>query len=553
MAQFEWDCNDSAPAFPIDYSQRGLARCLGEDPRSIHRYIAAHTWFQDKLEDQFYREDAKITVKDRRKNAAVSIPVESALFFKCYHKLAAGKYHKAMCAEDPKRMEAILPEFTHELCRLLREEIEKENAGSCYYRRVLYGNSVFQKESMTDFWEQELDRRVETLKHLAKGAEAGAQLGVLMDNILNLDRSIINLQRAKRTPLADGEHGGVPGMLDALVQRTVKEVDPDSKNCYATYLVEDMPLPGQNKTLHDAFDELNATTKRPEKLEILEKCARERYLQHLDAADGEAPFEAMYKNAAAYLKPETGPEQEKLLERLVEARCKQYCMALLDRCRIVSEPPAAEPDPAFARLQYVAILADGLVNAVFGSVQQRYDETIRLISCLHMVRFGMEHREKHKEAAPEEVQQALELVDRLCPEVDEENNLTFREALRFRSLFAAMWKQTGRRDLFDPETKRLCCPKEATEVICQAGREAVEFFGGKTAWIPHESEIVEAMLRRYDEIVSHPGRYYRYECTLEFAPPLLLFGLMLVLKDAVAEYAPMITSDMKQLLYHRGE
>ena len=54
----------------------------------------------------------------RKSNAIISIPAESAVFFKCFYELViTEKYHAAFCSGDDDIPEEILAQFLHDLCR----------------------------------------------------------------------------------------------------------------------------------------------------------------------------------------------------------------------------------------------------------------------------------------------------------------------------------------------------------------------------------------------------------------------------------------------------
>ena len=84
---FEWLSGNggNGPVFPIDYSQRSFAEYLGRDPRQVKRYLIDHPFFRDILQEQFCKNQGNGKFPNRSDNAIISIPAESAVFFKCFY------------------------------------------------------------------------------------------------------------------------------------------------------------------------------------------------------------------------------------------------------------------------------------------------------------------------------------------------------------------------------------------------------------------------------------------------------------------------------------
>ena len=173
---FEWLSGNggNGPVFPIDYSQRSFAEYLGRDPRQVKRYLIDHPFFRDILQEQFCKNQGNGKFPNRSDNAIISIPAESAVFFKCFYELViTEKYHAAFCSGDDDIPEEILAQFLHDLCRKISLSIEGDaEKGNPYCRHVLYKNEIFRQELLSDLWTQELEPRVKKIRELSKTAIA---------------------------------------------------------------------------------------------------------------------------------------------------------------------------------------------------------------------------------------------------------------------------------------------------------------------------------------------------------------------------------------------
>lgn len=547
---FEWTCNSSKPVFPIDYSQRNLATLLNEDPRKINNY----NLFKDNvLKEQFHNStaDKEKSQPDREKNAAISFPIESIPFFKCFYQLTTDpKYYPAFSSKSNDIPQDVMNDFILDLCRNLRDEVKgNQIPGNKYCRQSLYKNETFQSQALADLWAQEVTSRYEHLLDIARTTEPLAQQNALIRCILFLDQNILELGYQKQIP---ENQPNLRKMLSCLLQR--KQVKQNSS--YASYYVENIPFSTTTDnatTLHEAFSVLNYTHKQSSKKSAkkpspgLMVAARQAYLSKLDDNSTSSDFEANYNSIAEYLQFQNDPKNQELIAQLVRNRCKQYCISILDQCRLTPDslmPPILEP---YTSLEYVAQLTDCLVNAALCPDCNYYKPTIQLLTCLHMAKYVHDRDLYHTQVVLKEINRDINPIEAACPTVTSRDNPTYQEALQFSGLFADAWKRLYGTDVFSPDTHCVVSLNDAAQKIYQDGLRTAQYFGRENEFFPYSLEDVKGMLNSYEKIVSHPSRFYAYGNLLTFAPQLLTFVLVAVFYCIVESKVPFIIKDLQHL------
>lgn len=552
--QFVWACGNG-PVFPIDYSQRSFAEYLGGDPRLVKRYLVDHPFFQDILQKQFHGSQEEGRAPDRPSNASASIPVESAAFFNCFYDLVTDeKYHATFCSRKKNIPKEKLEQFTHDLCQKIRLKIEDDSIkGNQYYRHTLYKNRTFQQEILSDLWEQELDRRCQEIRELSKTATPEFQMGVLMDCILSLDRNILNLQIAGKKASAPSGKDAIRSLLLSLIQRAQRKGSSE----FASYLLDDIELKGRNAneeetTLKEAFIALSSppSIKRnySESLKALRELVRQSYLEHLDDKIKESQFEKQYRLADQYLSVRNNGTAQKLLQGLVTERCKQYWISVLKQCQITPDCSMPAISEEFSSLKYIAQLADYLVSSALSSCYCQYADTIRVVSYLHMAAQVAAKNSFHTQSVLDQLGGTLtyDPIATACPTVDPENNLTFQETVRFSDLFSTAWKNIYQEAIFHPETKQFLDLEQTAHRIYKDGHDNAAYFGHEE-YFPYSLEDVQKMMTIYEEVISHPTRFYEYVKMLHFAPGLLIFVLMGVFQRETETKIPQITKHIESL------
>lgn len=569
--QFKWISGNSGngPVFPIDYSQRSYAEYLGTDPRQVKRYVIDHPFFRDILRGQFYQNQRDGKFPKRSNNAIISIPAESALFFQCFYELAVDKkYHAAFCSGKDHVSEQILAQFLRDLCQKISLRIEGDDKEeNPYYRHVLYENEVFRQKLLPDLWAQELEPRIEKLKELSKNARTENQLEALMDCILCLDRNIINLMpasqdreigaksnnknlRASNNVAFSPSKIGIQNLLEDLLQREQAEPD-DPTFPFAVYQIDDIVLAeeddlGHAHSLEGAFYELSHHTTKPQT--ELEKFARKMYLKHLGAKRHESNFEMKYLLAMKYLRVWTGVP-EKLLEDLVAERVKLYCTSHLDQCFIT--PPRTIPPikEKYTDLHYIAQLVDSLIYSAISPVFYQYGDIIDLTSCIVKAEYVSDHIKIRMDHIKYQTGWFLfpELFADFRPNVDPKVNLTLLDTKQVAECFSAAWQTLYGEAVLDPENGHILDMNQTAYRIYNDGYKAAEFFN-RTKQFSFTQESIYDMLRTYEEIISTPDRFYKYEELLKFAPNILYSLLLAIYKRKADSTIPMIISHVRLLL-----
>ncbi|MGM9618288.1 MAG: hypothetical protein ACI3W8_00405 [Oscillospiraceae bacterium] len=535
--QFEWLCGNG-PVFPIDYTQRSFAEYLGGDPRLVKRYLVAHPFFRDILQEQFCGSQRAAQLPERSDNAPVSIPVESAVFFDCFYALVTGeKYHAAFCSGRDNIPKEKMAQFIHDLCQELRLKIEDDSVkGNPYCRHALYENRTFRKEILSDLWERELDKRSQKIRELSKTATMEAQLNVLMDCVLCLDRNILNLSLAVEENIAPSGEDAIRSLLLDLLQRERET----GTSAFASYLVDDIALQSgamgaKASTLQEAFIALSdspASRKNSrEDLKNLKKCARQSYLGYLDDKGEEQGFERQYRSADQYLHVRNTGVQKELLQRLVTERCKRYWIPVLAQCRFEPDCSMSPIGEEFSSLRYAAQLVDHLVSTALYPCRHQYADTIRLSSYFHMAACFAAQNDAHTRCVLKQVGETLDYdpIAVRCPIVEPKDNSTFLDTVEFSKMFSCAWKNIYGEDVFDPETKHFLDPEQTARRIYKDGRDSAAYFG-REQYFPFALKGVQKMMSIYEEIISYPERFYAYTKLLNFVPELLIFALMNVFR-----------------------
>lgn len=554
---FEWLSGNggNGPVFPIDYSQRSFAEYLGRDPRQVKRYLIDHPFFRGILQEQFCGNKDNGKFPNRSDNAIVSIPVESAVFFDCFYDLVTGeKYHAAFCSGQGNIPEKKLAQFTHDLCQKIRLKIEDDSVkGNRYCRHALYENRTFRQEILSDLWEQELDRRSREIRELSKTATTEAQLRALMDCILCLDRNILNLRLAGEEVAAPSGKDAIQSLLLDLMKREQKT----GTSAFTSYLVDDIKLQSGNTdvkatTLNAAFVALSCSpvdrNNAHENLKTLKEIARQSYLEKLDGKGEEPEFEKQYRLADQYLNVQNTGVRKEFLQRLVTERCKRYWISVLDQCRITPDCSMPSIGEEFSALKYAAQLADYLVSTALAPCYYQYADAIRLVSYLHMATYIAEQNHFHTQCVLEQLEGTVNYdpITTACPTVELKRNLTFQEAVRFADLFSVAWKNIYGEDVFASETKCFIDLEQTANRIYEDGHSGAAYFG-REEYFPYALEDVRKMMTIYEEVISHPDRFYEYAKLLNFAPELLLFVLMGVFRREAKMKIPQITAHIELL------
>lgn len=537
--KFERVCNANKPVFPIDYSQRGLADLLHENPRVIQRY---NLFAENVLKNQFRNSSMVSRTQgspQREKNGAVSFPVEGVPFFKCFYQLAVSdKYRNALTGAGPQEV----PDgFVDDLCRSLRNEVKDDvKPGSKYCRNALYQNETFQAKALSNLWSQAVTPRYQRLLDEARTTEPAAQQYTLMRCITFLDQALVELRYHGQIPEKKPD---VSALLSCLLRR---EQVKENTSCYARYLVPDSSFAdkdGRPVRLSDAFTALNYAHKT--NLDLLER-ARSGYLSELDKTSRSSDFEATYVSIEEYLHFRNDPNKKELIEKLVRERCRQYCVAVFDRCRFAPDdcvPAVSEP---YTSLEYVAQLADYLVNAALVPDFGYYQPTIRLLTYLYMAYYAHEQNRLHTRAVLTQIGKDLDPIERACPIVDAQENATYQETLRFSALFSDLWKTLYGVEVFDSGTHRFLSLDATAQTIYRDATCVAAYFGCEED-VSFKPEEIRAMLGLYETIVSNPNRFYSYANYLRFAPHLLLCLLMSVFKGIAEVKVPLIAQDILYL------
>lgn len=540
---FEWECNSNKPVFPIDYSQRGLANLLNENPRVIKKY----NLFEDNVLDDQFLNSAIISRKqirpDRKKNGAVSFPVEGVPFFKCFYQLAVSdKYYDAFSDRTGAGPQEVPDGFVDDFCRSLRNEVKDDTKpGSKYCRNALYQDETFQAKALSDLWSQAVTPRYQRLLDKARTTEPAAQQHTLMRCITFLDQALVELRYHEQIPEKKPD---LSALLSWLLRR---EQVKENTSCYACYLVPNSSFDdkgGRSVQLSDAFTTLNY--KHKNNLDLL-KQARSSYLSELDKTSRSSDFEATYVSIEEYLHFRNDPNKKELIEKLVQERCKQYCVAVFDRCRFAPDDFVPAVSETYTSLEYVAQLADYLVNAALTPDFGYYQPTIRLLTYLYMAYYAHEQTRLHTKAVLTQIGKDFDPIEHACPIVGAQENSTYQETLRFSALFSDMWKKLYGVEAFDSSTHRFLSLNATAQTIYRDATCAAAFFGCEKEYILFEPEEIRDMLRLYETIVSYPERFYSYANYLRFAPHLLLFVLLSVFKGIAEVKIPLITQDILHL------
>lgn len=563
--QFKWLSGNggNGPVFPIDYSQRSFAKYLNEDPRLVNRYIIDHPFFHEILLQQFCKNRANEKFPNRSKNAILSIPAESAVFFKCFYELAISKkYHAALCSGTDAVPEKILTQFLHDLCLEIFLHIEcddeKENP---YYRHVLFKNEVFRRELLSDLWAQELEPRIEKIITLSKTASTEKQLESLMDCILCLDRNIINLQNAAQykemenstvsNSTRTSSKTDIQNLLEDLLQRNQTE-SMNSMSPFDTYWVDNIVLKQAESfgddihTLQDAFYKLSHFPTKPQK--ELENFARREYLEQLGKKVCKSSFENQFMLALKYVR--VGSDISiSLLGELVEERVKLYCGAFLDQCFITPDFTIQPIDEKFTELHYIAQLVDHLVNNSIASISFIFKDVINLISYVVKANYVATHNQFRMWYILKQYPQILtpDLLSDICPSVCPEINFTLLETKVFTELFSFAWQTLYKEVVLDPENGHFLDLNRAAHRIYEEGHNGAIYFN-RINHFPFTQEDVYSMLECYEKIISAPNQYYKHDELLNFLPNLLYPLLLTVCKREADRMIPAIVSCVVRLL-----
>ena len=114
----------------------------------------------------------------------------------------------------------------------------------------------------------------------------------------------------------------------------------------------------------------------------------------------------------------------------------------------------------------------------------------------------------------------------------------YQDALAFYPRFQEIWEFVYQKSspLFDETSHRFQTPDSIARRLWRDGRDAAQFFSVKA---PFSSEqAVRQQIKWYNEIVSHPDRFYPPDMFWFSIPPMLSFLLLQLLRKAVEDCVP---------------
>lgn len=551
-SELSWDDCKPDLVFPIDYTSRECAEEFDQDARGFREHVLRNPLFCDILQ--------KLSSSTGKKDSMPPIPLEAIPLLDCFYHLskqAKPGYHNAIYLwqagsdPDPKAMERFLDDLYHDLyTRIAPPPDDTDEDLYEFCRQALFQNHHFQSTIFNSVWNQHVAQRYEQLHELINQASFETQVKALKDCLISLERLILSLQIEAKSdsppPPESTEADSEPIVLRQLLKqllsvRTSWQSRDDKKRII--YTLPRIPV-NEDKTLRGAFDDLGSRKGRNPSNDFtsLLEAARRAYLLSLAEITASQPrnekacsLERDYKQLYRYLQF-SSLDQDYIKDR-IQTSCIRYCQKVIAECTY--EYPLKQPDaPSPAQSSYDNDLIDSLTYSFMERAISSFHETIQIVTQYNAGQFAAQDY-----ASYSQVSQGFGVGPTsgwVFPVPQESNgrHSFYQDALAFYPRFQEIWEFVYQKSspLFDETSHRFQNPDIIARRLWRDGRDAAQFFSVKA---PFSSEqAVRQQIKWYNEIVSHPDRFYPPDMFWFSIPPMLSFLLLQLLRKAVEDCVP---------------
>lgn len=556
--ELPWEDVEPDLVFPIDFTSRESAEKFDQDARGFRDHVLRNPLFCDILQE--------LSASTGKKDSMPPIPLEAIpLLDSFYHlaKQAKPGYHNAIylwqegSEVEPNIMERFLDDLYRDLYNRIAppaEDTEEDLNEFC--RQALFQNQHFQSTIFNSVWSQHVSQRYEQLHDLINQASFEVQVKALKDCLISLERLILSLRvEAKKgsdQPLEPREEPEESIVLRQLLNHllSLRMSWQGSDNSRITYTLPDIPV-SEDKTLRSAFDGLGSRKGRNPSNDFtsLLDAARRAYLLSLPKIAASHNDSEQYQKACSLEREYTqlyrylrfsSLDQDYITDRIKKS-CIRYCQKIIAKC-MYEYPQEQSHTAASAQSSYDNDLIDSLTYSFMEQAISCFHETIQFVTQYNAGWVVSQDYVKYSEASRGF---GLGPTRGWVLPVSQEHiskHSSYQDALAFYPRFQEIWEYIyqGAAPPFDETSHRFQTPDIIAKKLWRDGRAAAQFFSIDAPF--SSKQAVRQMIEWYNEIVSHPDRFYSPDMFWLSIPPMLSFLLLQILRRAVEDCVPKLVA-----------
>lgn len=557
--ELPWEDVEPDLVFPIDFTSRESAEKFDQDARGFRDHVLRNPLFCDILQ--------KLSASTGKKDSMPPIPLEAIpLLDSFYHlaKQAKPGYHNAIylwqegSEVEPNIMDRFLDDLYRDLYNRIAppaEDTEEDLNEFC--RQALFQNQHFQSTIFNSVWNQHVSKRYKQLHDLINQASFEVQVKALKDCLISLERLILSLQVEDKKgsdqlpePKEDPEEAIVlRQLLNHLLSLRMSWQASDD-NHRVIYTLPDIPVNG-DKTLRDAFDSLGSRKGRnPSKdFTSLLDASRRAYLlslpkiaaSHNDSEQYQkaCSLEKEYKQLYRYLRF-SSLEQNYITDRIKKS-CIRYCQKIIAEC-MYEYPQEQSGTSSPAQSNYDHELIDSLTYSFMEQAIACFHETMQIVTQYNAGRFAATDYVNYHEVSRKFGKGPASGWVFPISQSSSGKHSFYQDTMAFYPRFQEIWEfiYQDSTPLFDEISHCFRDPDTIARKLMRDGRDTAQFFSIKAPF--SSKQAARSMIEYYNEIVSHPDRFYPPDMFWFSIPPMLSFLLLQILKKAVEDCVPKLVA-----------
>lgn len=580
---FEYRVKNVQLAFPIDYALREYEKEFNQERRAFSEHVLQHTLVKNIL--------WKLTIStkniEKYPYAMPTIPLEAIPLLDCFYRLGKqgenekNRYHAVFfCREFDDKYN--MNNFWNDLCVELYNftappKNDKEKDFYAFCRHKLFQNEKFASSLLSRICKEEMMARYKMIQRLKNKVELKNQLSILRNCLMNLDRSIFDLQlRIEANSKSLDSVLVTPSSIGELLN-SLLSVRQGYKNAGTEPFSYDLPnisLP-DGTTLDRAFHDIVRRGKLVNKTKPQLKMARESYMSHLakkiemdSNAQDSLELERQYIRLQNYLAAPSSWSSDNLFDK-VQERCKQYCRQVIDYCIFEPTPENTFTFPKFQ--SYSDDRLEFLIDNQMGQVIGLFQQTIQLVayhnagkvaanSCKEYEKKNLKHLKDFikvnvkSEEDSKHLLSKLENLSELVYPISPLNNLVFWDVIGFCSYFERTWEFIYKNTT--PLFNKSNCFQNRVDVaykLWSDGGTAARFFSNEkptfeSLAFPSQEEADQA-LAICERIASNSDRLFPPFKFWDSISNILQVLLIQILQKIVVDNVPKWVENIKPLLF----